>query len=547
MTSSAFQTQQYPVLIIGSGISGLFTALKLASYNIQVLLVTKSTLSENNSRYAQGGIAAVLPDNPEDSLELHVQDTLKAGAGLCNEDAARSILSDGYDAIADMLDYGVPFDKKPNTDLALTLEAGHSVRRILHAGGDATGREVEMTLVNKVRQHPLIAVKEFCQVTELLVDQNRCIGARACLHQEQQQYVFLAHHVVLATGGVGRLFAQTTNPSGATGDGFALAYRAGAALKDMEFVQFHPTAFYSEGNVQFLISEALRGEGGILRNAQGEAFAHKYHPNAELAPRDIVTRAIYSEIQAQSDLPSPLPHVYLDITHLPHDKIETRFPTILTNCLTHGVDIRKDWIPVSPAAHYIMGGVDVTPQGQSTIDGLFVVGETAHTGLHGANRLASNSLLECVVLARRVAEEISLLDSAQRDTSSQSHHEPVAYRYDALPEVSTRIHQLHQWMWQDVGIIRSSAGLLQALNQVEAMLAEVEDQGLNQVVPAGVELHTQLVGAHMIILAALAREESRGAHYRSDFPDTEVAPMHSIQEQHQPTVAAVAVGVNGGY
>ncbi len=528
MTSASVKTVQVPALVIGTGISGLFTALKLSSYGVKVLLVTKSSLDESNSRYAQGGIAAVLPGNPQDSLDLHLQDTIRAGAGLCDEAAARSILAEGYTAIADLLDFGVPFDRNANQELALTREAAHSVGRILHAGGDATGHSVEMTLIDKIKQDANIEVIEYAQVVELLVAEGRCLGCRAVDYHHQQEWLIASPNVILATGGLGRLYSHTTNPGIATGDGLALAAQAGARIDYMEFVQFHPTAFYSEGKLHFLVSEALRGEGGILRLANGERFAFKYHPDGELAPRDIVTRAIYAEMrQAHTQ------HVYLDITHLPVETIEQRFPTILSSCLQFGVDIRKDWIPVAPAAHYLMGGITVDVDGKSTVKGLYAVGETASTGLHGANRLASNSLLECVVLARRVAYFVahhaeqspkasSSEQFSQSDVRLQSLKHPLgAYQFGSEPAMHEALNTLHRLMWENAGILRDAQGLTQALEQIEAMREQVERTQWDLSVPVGVELENQLMVARLVCQAALEREESLGAHHRLDFPETE--------------------------
>jgi len=509
-------TIQVQALVIGTGISGLFTALKLSSYGIKTLLVTKSALDESNSRYAQGGIAAVLPSNPLDSLDLHLQDTIRAGAGLCDEAAARSILSEGYTAIADLLAYGVPFDRNANQELALTREAAHSVGRILHAGGDATGHSVEMALIAKVKQDPNIDVIEYAQVVELLVEAGSCIGCRAVDYRNLRELLIESSNTILATGGVGRLYSHTTNPAIATGDGIALAHQAGAQIDGMEFIQFHPTAFYADGKLHFLVSEALRGEGGILRTVDGERFAFKYHPDGELAPRDIVTRAIYAEMQA-----AQMQYVYLDITHLPVATIEQRFPTILASCLQFGVDIRTDWIPVAPAAHYLMGGITVDVDGKSTIPGLYAVGETASTGLHGANRLASNSLLECVVLARRVAEFIARCESASEIVPVSVKGMDSRFIFEPDPAIHAVLERLHRLMWDKVGILRDEHGLRQALVEIQAMTADVEAQGWQAAVPMGTELQNQLIIARLICEAALGRHESRGAHYRTDYPQVD--------------------------
>lgn len=509
-----------PVLVIGTGISGLYTALKLASYKIQTLLVTKSTLEESNSRYAQGGIATVLPDNHSDSVELHVKDTLAAGAGLCNEAATRSILSEGYTAIEDLLSYGVSFDRDQDNKLALTQEAAHSVERIIHAGGDATGHSVEMALIDKVKQSPFIEVLSHTHVTELLTQDNQCCGCIAVQSIPGDQTIIVkSRQVVLATGGIGRLYSHTTNPAIATGNGIFLAEQAGASIQNMEFIQFHPTAFYNGGKLHFLVSEALRGEGGILRNVAGLPFAANYHEKGELAPRDIVTRAIFAEMTSAS-----LPHVYLDITHLPRKTIEKRFPTILANCLELGCDIRKDWIPVAPAAHYLMGGITVDVEGKTTLKGLYTVGESAYTGLHGANRLASNSLLECVVLARRVAAAVD----RHVDTRKPFLGEPGCYsgeenasRYQPVGLEDQQVMYsyfttLREMMWHYVGILRDEAGLLEALSCVTEVLMRTRQVGWRYCMPDGFELYSQLLVTKIIIEASLARTESLGAHTRID-------------------------------
>ncbi len=530
-----FEVKTVPVLVIGSGISGLFTALKLAEAGIRVLIVTKNALSENNSRYAQGGIAAVLPGNEEDSLALHVEDTLEAGAGLCDESIVRSILGDGFEAISDLLLMGVPFDKNELGELELTLEGGHSVRRIIHAGGDATGKQVEMTLIRRVNESPLIECLEYCEVAELLSAGRECYGCRAVAYKNEQPLMILSQYTVLATGGVGRLYSRSTNPAGATGNGFALAYMADANLRDMEFVQFHPTAFFKDGKARFLISEALRGEGGVLRNAEGEPFTQQYDPRGDLAPRDIVTRAIYAELKRQQASGNPADHVFLDITHLSVETIEKRFPTILKACLDFGTDIRKEWIPVAPAAHYIMGGVEVDLNGRTTVENLFVVGETVWTGLHGANRLASNSLLECVVLARSVAADIAAdyeyeFCPVPPEPLDLSDH---GYRFETPDILNERLEELHRVMWDGVGIIRSESTIREALDAIEKLEDEAVRKNFACYAPLGIDYANQLVVARLIAEAALSRRESRGAHYREDCPDTGSAAKHSFQTQHE--------------
>lgn len=521
---------QTDVLMIGSGISGLYTALKLSKSGRKVLLVTKSALAENNSRYAQGGIAVVLPENTEDSLEQHVQDTLRAGAGLCDEAIVRTILAEGHAAIEDLLALGVPFDRYANQHLAFTREAAHSVPRIIHAGGDATGRSVEMTLIRQVQADPNIQTLEHTLALDLRVEADRCLGAALVDLTTQQRLTVTATHTVLATGGLGQLYWQTTNPAIATGDGMAMAQRAGCTLRDMAFIQFHPTAFYHQDRVRFLISEAMRGEGGLLKNAAGERFLFQYHVDGELAPRDVVSRGLFFEMQRTGD-----PCVWLEVSHLPAELLEMRFPTILAQCLEYGVDIRKNPIPVAPAAHYVMGGVQVDTHGRTQLPGLYGVGEAVWTGLHGANRLASNSLLECIVLARNVAGAILEAEEASIQTlppSLSSSPPPAEGResccFDPPPELAERFQTLHRLMWDRVGIVRTPDGLQSALTQLQALAVEAQEQDWGTVIPDGVEYLNQLQVAQAITQDALRRPDSVGAHFLVEAPSPSVALYEKV-------------------
>ncbi|MFN8614880.1 MAG: L-aspartate oxidase [Vampirovibrionales bacterium] len=538
------------VLMIGSGISGLYCALKLADSGLRVLIITKNALTENNSRYAQGGIAAVLPQHGEDSLAAHINDTLEAGAGLCEPKAVEILLRDGHLAIADLLLLGVPFDRNDGGELALTLEGGHGARRIIHAGGDATGRQVELTLTHHVEQHPNIECLPFFQAVQLQKASNGSItGALVVDRQSPRGLLLKAQATILATGGAGRLYTQTTNPIGATGNGFSLAYEAGCHLVDVEFVQFHPTAFVSEGQTRFLVSEAVRGEGGQLRTQSGKGVSS--HPQGDLAPRDIVTRAIYRALQNES--PEHQGHVWLDISHQSPELIADRFPTIQQACKAFGIEMTRQPIPVAPAAHYMMGGVAVTTDGYTGVPGLYAIGETIWTGLHGANRLASNSLLECVVGARNVALTLATTLKPQNTLSSlplRLTGSPAELSWGFHPAIEPLVQRVREMMWEYVGVIRTEAGLTQALTQINHLQNECRQLGLNFWTPDGIDLWQQLQLARLITQSALLRKESRGAHYRSDFPETSsLPPVHWVhrnpnapyqQKLSQPIVAPPA-------
>jgi len=495
----------YDYIIVGSGIAGLYSAL-LALEEGSVLIITKGGIEDCNTKYAQGGIAAAIGKN--DSPELHFHDTIAAGDGLCNEEAVRILVNEAPDRIADLIGFGVPFDTLEG-EVALTREAAHTVPRILHAGGDATGEYIEVTLSEQVRLSP-VKVLEYCVATEILLENNRVSGVRAIDYRSGITEEFECKFIILATGGAGRLFKYTTNGDTATGDGIALAYHAGANISDMEFFQFHPTALRLPGVSPFLISEAVRGEGGVLRNVEGHRFMPDYSPDADLAPRDIVARSILFEMRkTESD------RVFLDVTHLPARKVTTRFPHIYRFCLDHGLDITRGLIPVAPAAHYLMGGVKVNIWGETSIPGLYAAGETACTGVHGANRLASNSLLEVLVFSKKIIErtQIEILETDGTGEEVSNVH-PLLPREAPRDMPVLNLINLQALLWDKVGIVRNLEGLYQAA----VTLASWQNALPTSTDRLSYELNTMVINARLMTEAALMREESRGAHYRSDFP-----------------------------
>ena len=508
----------YDYIIVGSGIAGLYISL-LAIEHGSVLILTKGSIEDCNTRYAQGGVAVAI--GKDDSPELHFKDTMAAGDGLNDAEAVHILTSEATDCIADLIKFKVPFDTL-NGEIALTREAAHSVPRVIHAGGDATGEHIEVTLSQQVRSVP-IKVLEYCLASEILVDKGKVKGVRALDCRAGSVDEYTCRFLVLATGGIGRLFKYTTNSDVVTGDGVALAFEAGAEISDMEFFQFHPTVLRLPGVAPFLISEAVRGEGGILRNVEGRRFMPDYTPEAELAPRDVVARSIVYEMRKTSS-----DRVFLDVTHLPSRLITTRFPHIYRFCLDHSLDITKGVIPVDPAAHYLMGGVKVNAWGETNISGLFAAGETACTGVHGANRLASNSLLEAVVFSKRVMQRtISSCDSEgeeqrknlKRDSSLTHGVNPAIScflpRREILPGIpSFNLPNLQSLMWNKVGIIRSGKDLNEAAN----MLATWQYSLPQPTDRPSYELTNLVLCARLMTEAALLREESRGAHFRTDFP-----------------------------
>ena len=528
---------KYSVIIVGSGIAGLYAAIKLSeTINLPdgILLLTKSQLSESNSRYAQGGIVGVLPENKPDSVSLHVADTIKAGCGLSDFNVVKFISENSRYAIKDLMSYGVEFDRDSKNGLTFTLEGAHSVRRILHVGGDATGYGIEKALVNKVRNDESvsdnISIYEQSHAVELLIDSKGvCRGVIAFNDVTKEFETIYAAATILATGGTGQVYKYTTNPSVATGDGLALAIRAKAEIKDMEFIQFHPTALSLDNDEsRFLISESVRGEGAKLVNEAGEYFMD-YHPQKDLAPRDVVTRAIYSQMAE-----SGTNHVYLDATLIPIEKFTKRFPNIYNTCLKNGIDVTKDYIPVSPAAHYCMGGIKTSIDGKTSIKNLYAIGEAACTSLHGANRLASNSLRECVVTGFELVNTLSFTNLEGSDVIDDAILD-IVKRYsdeDAdIPDdydIKSAIYKLKNTMWENAGIIRDENSLLQALSDINKIWDEFGKNRFCTTVEE-FELRNLLHVAAVITNMALRRKESIGAHYRSDYIIPEIKESKEVK------------------
>jgi L-aspartate oxidase len=492
-------------LIIGSGIAGLYVALRAHEQGLQPTIVTKSAIDESNTRYAQGGIAAAI--GPDDSTELHRRDTVRAGAGIVDLAAAQVLTAEAPQRIADLVRYGVPFDTIEGR-IAMGREAAHSRARILHAGGDATGLQIEETLRARVLEAGIDA-RERSLLRALQPAKDRTVTAVLSREDGSQVEEIRGRPVVLATGGTGSLYRRSSNPVTATGEGVAIAFRGGALVSDMEFIQFHPTVFAQEGAPRFLITEALRGEGALLRNRLGERFMKRYHPDAELATRDIVSRAIHQELRRTGD-----PYVYLDARSIPRDRLFARFPSICRFLADYGLDPSRDLIPVSPMAHYMIGGVTTDLEGRSSLPGLWACGEVACTGVHGANRLASNSLLEGVVFGERVARQLAQPTAGgPLDAPRMLHLElPAGAGED---ERDATFREVGTLLWDDVGIVRARRGLETAVKRLEYWRDRSEP-------PEGSDLATPSANAALTALliarSALVREESRGVHFRSDFP-----------------------------
>lgn len=505
-------------IVIGSGVAGLRAAISLAEAGADVTVLTKDKASESNTEYAQGGVAVVLSD--DDNAELHEGDTLVAGAGLCDERAVETLVTEGTRYIKQLIEWGTEFDKEGG-NLVFTQEAAHSRRRILHANGDSTGAEFVRSLIARAGREPSISLLPFAATERLLTANGRCTGVRYLDPIVRSPREIYAKAVILCTGGAGQLYQHTTNPPVATGDGMAMAYFAGADMADMEFIQFHPTALSLEGAPRFLLSEAMRGEGGILRNAQGERFMGRYDERLELAPRDIVSRSIVAEMRRTGSR-----MVFLDMTALEGDFLRHRFPKIDETCRAFGLDITNDMLPVSPASHYCMGGVRTDLWGRTTLPGLYAAGEVTCTGVHGANRLASNSLLEGLVFGARAGEAAAMDSGRWSAVSGRLEVRNDVAENKGKPALSTAVRKrVKRVMWERVGILRDRESLRRAIAEFDQIRkANLSTASRNFVTLAG-----------LVAAAALWREESRGGHFRTDFPEQEEAyRLHSIQRLGQP-------------
>ncbi|SDG98159.1 L-aspartate oxidase [Nitrosomonas sp. Nm132] len=530
------QQYHFDTLIIGSGLAGLTLALNLAQTQ-KVAIVTKRTLHDSSSTWAQGGIAAVL--SMEDSSDSHIRDTLVAGAGLCDETITGYVVENGPQAVRWLISQGVNFTRDNNNETGyhLTQEGGHSVRRVIHTN-DATGKAVQLTLSKQICTHPNIVILEHHIAVDLITSsklshhpgkQNaRCYGAYVLDIKADKIHTIAAHNTVLATGGAGKVYLYTTNPDTATGDGIAMGWRAGCRIANMEFIQFHPTCLYHPHAKSFLISEAVRGEGGLLKLPNGERFMPRHDVRAELAPRDIVARAIDFEMKKRG-----LDCVYLDISHKSPDFLKQHFPTIYARCHELGIDITRQPIPVVPAAHYTCGGIVTDRNGKTDLDNLYAIGETAHTGLHGANRLASNSLLECLVFGQAAAKDI-LNQSPVPPISLPKWDESRVTDADEEIVISHNWDELRRFMWSYVGIVRTNKRLQRAQNRINLLHEEINEYYTNfRVTGDLLELRNLVTTADLIVQSAKLRHESRGLHYSLDYPDTSPQAQNTILQRKE--------------
>jgi len=527
--------REFDFIVVGSGVAGLFTALHLSSQGT-VAIITKDTLTESNTQYAQGGIAVALDedDDPRD----HERDTLDAGAGLCEREAVRVLTTEGPDAVLELMRLGMRFDRSAG-ELLYGREAAHGRRRILHASGDETGYEVERALSRRATVTPGIEVFDHTLMTDLLVVEGRCVGADALALPDVERLRFVAPVTILTTGGLGQVFSVTTNPAVTTGDGMAAAYRAGCYLRDMEFVQFHPTGLYHEGSPKFLISEALRGEGAVLRNAAGEHFMPDYHPEGDLAPRDVVARAVFDQMRRDGT-----EHVQLDFSPIDRERFLSRFPGIVARLAQLGFDIYAETIPVAPAAHYFMGGINIDLRTRTDLPGLLAVGECTCGGIHGANRLASNSLLDGLVFGTRastIAPNLPKLSYELLGVAAQMTPPPVR-----CAPMAVRGH-LQRLMQQCVGVERNGEELAEAQGVIGDWYRQIAT------VPYAsreeIETANLLTVARLMVEGAIAREESRGAHFRTDFPEMDPAwrrcQLFRADENGDPMVSYLEIPEQG--
>lgn len=514
--SNSIEIKEFDTIVVGSGLAGL-TAAYHASKNGRVAIITKSQLDISNSYYAQGGIAVVT--DKDDTFESHIQDTLIAGRGLCDLDSVKILVEEGQECVLEMIELGMKFDQE-NGKFFLGLEGGHSRRRILHAGGDATGKGLTIFMLNRVKEQKNILAFEFTTVVELLVENQICTGVQAFDFVTGNNIIFRSKATIIATGGLSRIYDRSTNPHTATGDGIALAWHAGAIISDIEFIQFHPTALNIPGEDAFLISEAVRGEGAWLLNQQGERFMQHIHPLAELAPRDVVAYAIYNQLQLHHD-----DFVYLSLKHLNPELIKKRFSTIYHTLLKYDIDLTSDLLPISPAAHYMVGGIQTDLHGETNIEGLFACGEVASTGVMGANRLASNSLLECLVFGKRAAEKANSGKNIPSDIPeiNMIHVDPE--NENNFLETKNRIATL---MSKKAGIVRSAVKLSEAIEELNAIKNQLPEI-INEYNLLKIKHITDI--CTLICESALIRTESRGGHIREDFPSEDPALCAHLVQQ----------------
>ncbi|NJN46451.1 MAG: L-aspartate oxidase [Candidatus Competibacteraceae bacterium] len=524
--TNTFSHNVSDVLVVGSGAAGLSLALRLAGV-ARITVLAKGTLSEGSTYYAQGGISAVL--DAEDSLESHVKDTLVAGAGLCHTDSVRFTVEHARESIDWLIQHGVAFTTEARTDGSvdyhLTREGGHSHRRVIHSA-DSTGHAIQTNLEERARQHPNIVLCDHHSAIDLIsagkvsLPGNRCLGVYVLNQQTGEVEVFSARFVVLASGGASRVYLYSSNPDGSTGDGIAMAWRAGCRVANMEFMQFHPTCLYHPQAKSFLVTEAVRGEGGHLQLPNGSRFMEQFDPRLELAPRDIVARAIDHEMKRLG-----IPCVYLDISHRSAEFVRAHFPTVYAKCLEYGFDMTQEPLPVVPAAHYTCGGVMTDLRGRTDMEGLYAIGEVAFTGLHGANRMASNSLLECFVFAKSASDDISqCLNRAAAPISLPEWDESRVTDSDEEVLVAHNWQELRRFMWDYVGIVRTDKRLRRAKSRVNLLLHEIEEYyGHFRISADLIELRNLALVSDLIIRSAMARKESRGLHYTLDYPVADVA------------------------